>query len=413
MPSDKPRLWTPDFIVLLLISLLAFIGCQALNNGTPIYVKDYEGSTGFSGVLILEFSLCAGLARIVVGRVIDRGMRRRPLIVGAAFMLAGTAGALVLPGIAPQAALRALQGIGFGCVTTASSTAAADVLPARRLGEGIGYFGLGQSLGMAIGPTLGVVLTSMLYRESLFLGVSAVLAVLMVLVFAVRYESHPQKLPETSAYRVRYERGLREQPASAPKGQRGLLSSLFVRTAWAGALPHLVNTFAVGIATSYVALYGTQLGYGNPGIFFILGAITMTLVRLFGGRFIDAIKPIRLFAVPCACGVVFYLMLAFGASEWSFYAAGLFFGLSMGISFPLLNSVCVKCTASERWGAASAQFLLMNDLGVGVGALIWGVAIDAAGFVPVMVGGAVTAALTFVAALVMFPRNLEADGLRE
>ena len=106
-------------------------------------------------------------------------------------------------------------------------------------------------------------------------------------------------------------------------------------------------------------------------------------------------------------------MLAFGASEWSFYAAGLFFGLSMGISFPLLNSVCVKCTASERWGAASAQFLLMNDLGVGVGALIWGVAIDAAGFVPVMVGGAVTAALTFVAALVMFPRNLEADGLRE
>lgn len=413
MSSDRPRLWTPDFIVLLLISLLAFIGCQALSNGIPIYVRGYEGSTGFSGVLILEFSLCAGLARIAVGRVIDRGMRRRPLIVGAAFMLAGTAGALVLPGIAPQAALRALQGIGFGCVTTVSSTAAADVLPARRLGEGIGYFGLGQSLGMAIGPTLGIVLTSMLYRESLFLGVSAVLAVLMVLVFAVRYESHPQKLPETSAYRVRCERGLREQPASAPKGQRGLLSSLFVRTAWAGALPHLVNTFAISIAISYVALYGTQLGYGNPGIFFMLGAITMTLVRLLGGRFIDSIKPIRLFTVPCACGVVFYLMLAFGASEWSFYAAGLFFGLSMGISFPLLNSVCVKCTVSERWGAASAQFLLMNDLGVGVGALIWGVAIDAVGFVPVMVGGAIIAALTFAAALVMFPRDLEADGLRK
>ena len=130
MSSDKPRLWTPDFIVLLLISLLSFIGCQALSNGIPIYVRGYEGSTGFSGVLILEFSLCAGLARIAVGRVIDRGMRRRPLIVGAAFMLAGTAGALVLPGIAPQAALRALQGIGFGCVTTVSSTAAADVLPA-------------------------------------------------------------------------------------------------------------------------------------------------------------------------------------------------------------------------------------------------------------------------------------------
>ena len=37
-----------------------------------------------------------------------------------------------------------------------------------------------------------------------------------------------------------------------------------------GALPHLVNTFATGIATSHVALHGTQLGYGNPGIFFML-----------------------------------------------------------------------------------------------------------------------------------------------
>ena len=43
MSSDKPRLWTPDFIVLLLISLLAFIGCQALSNGIPIYVRGYEG----------------------------------------------------------------------------------------------------------------------------------------------------------------------------------------------------------------------------------------------------------------------------------------------------------------------------------------------------------------------------------
>ena len=94
---------------------------------------------------------------------------------------------------------------------------------------------------------------------------------------------------------------------------------------------------------------------------------------------------------------------------------GLFFrARSMGISFPLLNSVCVKCTASERKGAASAQFLLMKrPAASGWRALIWGVAIDAVGFVPVMVGGAVTAALTFVAALVMFPRDLEADGLRK
>lgn len=405
---NKPKLWTGDFALLLGISFLAFVSCQGLNNGTPIYVRALGGSTGFAGGLILEFSLSAAVARIVVGRLIDRGSRKRVMMAGALILLVGSAGALVLPGIEPQLFFRALQGIGFGCATTASSTAAADVLPQERLGEGIGYFGLGQSLGMAIGPTFAVVLTSLAFHESLFLGISCVAAALVLLVASCTYESHPERLPETSAYRQRAEGRLEPKPASAAgqaKGVRGLVSSLFEKSALPGVIPMITCCLGYSIIVNFASLYGTQLQLANPGTFFILAAITMTAVRLGGGSLIDRLRPRTLFALPMACGIISLLMLANASTEWVFYFAGAFFGVSMGLAFPLLNSVCVKNTVPERWGAASGFFGLANDVGIGVGALIWGAVADITGFVPVMYCGAGMLALAYALAFVVFPRE--------
>lgn len=431
---NKPKLWTGDFALLLGISFLAFVVCQALNNGTPIYVTSLGGTTAFAGWLILEFSILAAISRITVGRIIDRGSRKRVMLAGSIILLTGTVGALAMPGIEPQLVHRALQGIGFGCVTTASSTAAADVLPQERLGEGIGYFGLGQSLGFAIGPTLAVVLTSMVFNESLFVGVSCIAAALILFVACCSYESHPDRLPETSAYRQRAEQ-LREQrkearqapsaasaadtggakgianskPASKPNesGMRGLISSLFEKRALPGVIPMATCCLGYSIIVTYVSLYGTLNDIPNPGTFFILAAITMTAVRLGGGSLIDRIQPHILFALPMACGIISLVMLANAVNVWVFYIAGAFFGISMGLAFPLLNSVCVKNTAPERWGAASALYGLANDAGIGIGALIWGAVIDVIGYEPVMYCGAVTLALAYVLAFLVFPRTLE------
>ena len=406
---DKPKLWTGDFALLLGISFLAFVSCQGLNNGTPIYVRMLGGSTGFAGGLILEFSLAAALARIVVGRIIDKGSRKRVMVAGALILLVGSAGALVLPGIEPQLVFRALQGIGFGCATTASATAAADVLPQERLGEGIGYFGLGQSLGMAVGPTFAVVLTSLVFQESLFVGITCVAAALVMLVAACTYESHPHRLPPTSAYRKRTE-GHRAQDATAQTpakqgGIAGIVSSLFEKSALPGVIPMITCCLGYSIIVNFASLYGTQAGIPNPGLFFLLAAVTMTAVRLGGGSLIDRLRPRVLFAVPMACGIISLAMLANSVNEWVFYCAGAFFGVSMGLAFPLLNSVCVKNTVPERWGAASGFFGLANDVGIGVGALIWGAVADVTGFVPVMYCGAAMLALAYAIACIVFPKE--------
>ena len=36
--AHKQRLWTGDFTLTLAIAFCAFVSCQALNNGTPLYI---------------------------------------------------------------------------------------------------------------------------------------------------------------------------------------------------------------------------------------------------------------------------------------------------------------------------------------------------------------------------------------
>ena len=186
---------------------------------------------------------------------------------------------------------------------------------------------------------------------------------------------------------------------------RGLVSSLFEKSALPGVIPMITCCLGYSIIVNFASLYGTQLQLANPGTFFILAAVTMTAVRLGGGSLIDRLRPRTLFALPMACGIVSLLMLANASTEWVFYFAGAFFGVSMGLAFPLLNSVCVKNTVPERWGAASGFFGLANDIGIGVGALIWGAVADITGFVPVMYCGAAMLALAYALAFVVFPRE--------
>lgn len=404
---SKPKLWSGDFVLLLCINFFGFVCCQALNNGTPIYVNALGGATAFSGALILEFSLAAAVARIFAGRLIDAGTRKRIMVAGAVLLFAGTIPTLVVPGVMPQLLFRALQGAGFGCVHTAASTAAADVLPKERLGEGIGYFGMGQSLGMAIGPTFAVVLTSMVFAESLFVGVAAVAAVLFLLVMCCTYEKNYQRLPESSAYRTRREE-LGENFYNVEPKKGFSFSQLFVASALPGAIPMVIVCLGYAIIVNFTSLYATQLGMPNPGMFFVFAAITMTAVRLGGGNLIEKIQLKKLIALPLLCGIFTLLMLANLNAEWMLWVSGALFGFSMGLVFPILNTVCVKNTVPERWGSASAMFGLTNDLGIGLGALAWGAVADVTGFVPVMYGGCIMFVFAFIAALILFPKNLGA-----
>ena len=395
--AKRSQLWTPVFVSIVLLTLCCFIVGRGLNAGTSVYLA-YRGETAaLAGIGAAAFSAAAAASRIVFGPFADVRGRVIVITIGSVILLAGTAGAAVFSDLSLFVLWRLLQGAGFAAVTTAAATAAADVLPAERLGEGIGYYGLGQAIAMSIGPALAIFLVSTDPAENLFRGLSISAAAVFLISFCCHYEKRPERLPETSTYR-RIANQRTEQEQRQQKDE-GVLHRIFEPGALAGALPMMVICPTFGFGIYFTGLLGTKLGVANAGLFYTVSAVAMILIRLSSRTFMDRTPAIRLHAASALAGIVFCAMLVAAeqiaagnaARDALFYLAGIPYGLCLGMALPVNQTVSVKNSPPERWGAANGLFLLLNDVGIGIAAIVWGVTNDLLGF---------TATLGFVALLV-------------
>ncbi len=57
--------------------------------------------------------------------------------------------------VAALVAIRLISGVGFSALTTAAHAAAADLLPESRLAEGLGFYGVADTVAAAAGPAIG------------------------------------------------------------------------------------------------------------------------------------------------------------------------------------------------------------------------------------------------------------------
>lgn len=427
-PTDK--LWTPLFIFIIVAALCAFMVGQGLNSGTSVYLDHMGQGATLAGALAAVFSGAAAVARLACGPLIDNVGRVSVMLVGAALLFAGTVLPVLNSSIPAFVVARILQGVGFSAATTASATAASDVLPLSRMGEGIGYYGLGQALAMSVGPAFALFLVGTDPAENLFVGMAVMAALSFAFALLCRYEKNPSRLPATASYRQRLEREAAEAagakvaapsgasasaPAadasgssspSVPAPKQGFVHSFFEPRALPGMLPMLVLSPAFGFGIFFMGLYGTSLGYANAGLFYTVSAIAMIAIRLTSKAFMDSVAPIKIMTGTVACGLVGFAMVLFaGVNELLFYAAAIPYGLCLGIAIPLNQSVAVKNTPPERWGATNALYLLASDIGIGVASAVWGIVNDAAGFSTTIICAMCCIAASLVVAWIAYPKE--------
>lgn len=465
--SPREQLWSTTFVLVVASTLCCFMVGQGLNSSTSVYVALYGGTAAYAGALAAVFSGAAAVVRLLSGPLIDGRGRRIVMLFGFAVLIVGTVGPLFTHDVVPFVVFRILQGAGFSAVTTASATAAADALPASRMGEGIGYYGLGQALSMSVGPALALALVSTDPPENLFVGVTAIAVVGLSMIFLCRYEKHPEMLPEEAVYRRRLEEGGSEaartgtaeagkeskQVEASEGGKRAeaagaleaagragaaeaieaaetttstaqsrmegrpkresIASRIFEKHALPGTLPMIVLSPAFGFVIFFVGLYGASLGVGNAGLFYTLSAVSMILVRLKSGAFMDRFAPIVILPVALACGLVAFAMLVAcgtlldGAPvrDAVFNLSGIVYGFCIGIALPLNQSVAVKNTPPERWGAANALFQLANDVGIGGACVIWGIVNDCFGFPVTICCAMCCIAASYFVARAVYPKE--------
>lgn len=357
------RLLNRNYLLLIAVTFCSGLTAQLLNTTMPLFLVNALGSsTSISGLLSGLYTIIACIARPIAGIWVDR-IGRRPFII-AGMILFGLS--CILFGFTASVALlilfRLLQGIGFGISSTASSTAASDNIPPARLGEGLGYIGMSNSLPMLVGPSLALLLigtdsyTIPFVCAGILCFAGAVLAIL-----------------------TRENESIIREVKSSAKKQKLTLSSLYERSAVPPALITLFLALAGACVMVYGSLFAQYKGYDNINAFFIVSALGMILIRILTSKVVDNFNAYLITIPSCILWAASFILMLLVDTPAMFLVAGAVYGICLGLSQTVLNTVALRGVPADRRGAASATFMFCFDDGIGFGALFWGVLIDLVG----------------------------------
>lgn len=378
---DKPSqenndsLWSANFILVCLSSLFLMFGFTSLVPTLPIYIEEYSDLTGVAGLPLAALTLGAVLTRPLTGWGLDVYGRRAILFGGLALFLLPN---LIYIGMLPALFLiifRFIQGAGFGVGNTSLSTVASDVVPARRLGEGMSIFTITISMAMAAGPSLGLWLIEEYSFPVFFSVVSGFSFISIMLMLLVRFPRRKIK-----------------QKGSRPK-------LVFMdKDCLPPAIIILLFTINNSAIVSFISLHAMEQGVANAGVFFVSMAFSTLSVRPFVGKMLDK-RGSTGYHIAILAGTVAItaatLILSQVASIAYLVWGGICYGVGFGFIQPSMLALSISRLSYKKRGAANATYWTAYDLGVAIGSASWGVIGALAGYgtmfllsiIPVASGG--------------------------
>lgn len=359
---SKTKLWTRNFAALVGANGMLFAGFHFLLPTLPIYAA----STGATGAEIGLITGIFGFSAIFIRLFTDTGVRaigkKKCLYIGLLCSLLATLSYDMFPSVQALIAARILHGFGFGLSTTFAAALVADVIPALRRGEGIGYFGLGSTVAMAIAPAAGVTLLADFGSTWLF-ACSAIGTVFAII--CAKICTAEEKRPEMPT----------------PAVHSSIRNKIYERGTGVPALLTVCFGGAYGSVNTFVAMMTNESGLGNAGLFFIVGTIFVFISRPFGGRLFDSKGG---FWVILPGGILFLLSLLVLLTANSLpmlLVSSVLYGFGGGLLLPALMTWMLNVVNADRRSAASATFYNMLDIGTSSGIIIFGAIAGSIGYV--------------------------------
>lgn len=340
-------------MLLCLSGILFFSSFNMLIPELPAYLSSLGGEN-YKGYIISLFTLTAGLSRPFSGKLADTVGRIPVMVIGALvcvvcgflYPMANTVFSLL--------ALRLFHGFSTGFKPTGTAAYVADIVPADRRGEAMGILGFFSSLGIALGPFLGSVITlkwglnTMFYTSSLF-------SFLSVFILLRMQETLPGK-HKFNFHLLRIRR-----------------ADIYTHSVLPAAIVMLFSVYGFGVLLTITPDLSDHLGLGNKGIFYTYFTFASLLVRIFMGKMSDKLgrEPVILFNLVGIAAS--FLFIAFADTELKFILGAFMLGASVGGVTPSIFAWTIDLSDKKMLGRAMATLYIALEIGIGMGAWLTGV----------------------------------------
>jgi len=356
IPAAAP-LFTRPFLFICLATGCFYLSFYFILPVMPLYVASLGGTSSQIGLIIGLFAAMAMLMRPPSGWLIDSRGTRPILLIGMAVFFLASLGYIAVHTVEPILALRLFHGIGMGLFPTAATVVIAELAPPTRRGEAMGWFGITNSIGLVVGPVLGPWIAAQFGFPVLFLLAAGVAGLGFACIFLVPAGPRPMR-------------------ASRPPRP----GDFFSRAAVLPSFILLLLYIPYGMVVAFIPLVAKMRGLENPGLFYMVFAVAMLLVRAKAGEISDRRGRATVILPGMILTGVSFLVLGVTSGPAGMLTGAAILGLGFGSAQPALMAFTTDRVAPEERGKAMGTFYTAWELGIASGAAGAGWLLNVTGF---------------------------------
>ena len=383
--QNGDKIFTIDFFLIFGALLFSALVMYALMSTVTEYATSMGTSATIAG-LVSGIYIFGGLcSRIYSANALERRDWKKLAIVFLSIHFLACIFYFFANNVSLLLIVRFIHGLGFGASANAIVTIASAILPKKRFGEAFGYFMLGTTIAVGLGPYIsGFFYDNWGSFGSFSLATAfAFLGLLCILLLDIsKYEIKHNSEIENGMYRDK-------NPNNAILEEKGRIRGVIDKIFEVPAIPVSLFTGLTSLGyvsiLSFYRLYAVEVDLvGAFSLFFIIYSIVLVASRPIAGRIQDNYGD----KIVCFTGIIAQAIGLF-LIAWMPSAITVFIcAVCAALGFGTLNSACTaivtRDTSANRRPYAISTFFIFCDGTMGFGPALLGSFVSAAsGYAPV------------------------------
>lgn len=171
---------------------LVFLDSTIVNIAIPNIINDYEINLSQASWIINAFVLTLAVLLVTFAKIGDMLGRVRTFLIGTIIFAISSFLCGIAPTIYTLIIFRILQGIGGAMVIPTSMMLVRSAVPPKKMGLAMGIWGAVGALAVAIGPSLGGLITEFIHwRWVFYINVPIVILAFPFIYLAIRIKNEP------------------------------------------------------------------------------------------------------------------------------------------------------------------------------------------------------------------------------
>ena len=376
--EESEKIFTKSFFLIFGALLFTALVMYALMSTVTEYATAM-GSTATIAGLVSGIYVFGGLcSRVYSGNALERiGWRKIALVFMSIHFLACLL-YFIVDNVTLLIIVRFIHGIGFGASANAIVTVASAILPKKRFSEAFGYFMLGTTIAVGLGPFIGGILYDTVGSHGCFIaaGVFSALALIFMCMIDIDKYDTKAEVADDREY------------------------SGIEKVIEFGAVP--VSFFTALTSLGYVSilsfyrLYAVEVNLTAVfSWFFIIYSVCLVLTRPLAGRIQDNGGD----KIVCVVGIVAQsiglMLIALVPSNVTVIICAVCAALGFGTLNSACTAIITRKTPEHRRSYALSTFFIFCDATIGFGPALLGLFVSpSTGYAPMYI---ISSIITFLA----------------